>query len=121
MSDQVVEFEGWELVLKETVPADLQKGFREAVIKFRYWLREMGKEANVGAFRAHLAWKKSYLPPEKYETRRQALRWYWEKGGKRPKAAISNQPLPRLRPPSIQSSIPFRRDYGKQASRCQWP
>ncbi|HBA85983.1 MAG TPA: integrase [Verrucomicrobia bacterium] len=32
----------------------------------------------------HLAWKKSYLSPERYETRRQALRWYYDKGRKVP-------------------------------------
>ena len=83
MDEKIAEFEGWERALRDTVPAALQADYREAVVKFRYWLREKGKAANVGAFKEHLAWKKSYLPPEKYELRRQALRWYWEKGAKR--------------------------------------
>ena len=82
MSAEMVEFEGWEKVLRATVPPGLQATYREAVVKFRYWLREKGKDATVGAFKEHLAWKKSYLPPEAYEIRRQALRWYWEKGEK---------------------------------------
>ena len=83
MDQAIVEFADWEQALRDTVPADLRQGYREAVVKFRYWLRENGKTATVEAFREHLAWKKSYLPPEKFERRRQALRWYWEKGAKR--------------------------------------
>ena len=83
MDQPIVEFEDWEQALRDTVPADLRQGYREAVVKFRYWLRENGKTATVEAFREHLAWKKSYLPPEKFECRRQALRWYWEKGRKK--------------------------------------
>jgi len=75
MSDPVVVFEDWERVLKETVPVRLQGGYREAVVKFRYWLREKGKRADLEAFKEHLAWKKGYLPAKKYEIRRQALRW----------------------------------------------
>ncbi len=83
MNQPIVEFADWEQALKETVPAELREGYREAVVKFRYWLRENGKPATVESFKEHLAWKKSYLPPEKFERRRQALRWYWEKGAKR--------------------------------------
>ena len=83
MDQPIVEFEDWEQALRDTVPAVLRQGYREAVVKFRYWLRENGKTATVEAFREHLAWKKSYLPPEKFERRRQALRWYWEKGEKK--------------------------------------
>ncbi len=83
MDDQTVEFEDWERVLRDTVPAALQPAYREAVAKFRYWLREKGKAANLEAFKRHLAWKKSYLPAKEHEMRRQALRWYWLKGKKR--------------------------------------
>ena len=82
MSEPIVVFEDWEKVLRETVPVELQRGYREAVVKFRYWLREKGRAATVEAFKEHLAWKQSYLPAKKYEIRRQALRWYWEKGKK---------------------------------------
>lgn len=84
MDHRIIEFEEWERVLKATVPADLQAGYREAVTKFRYWLREKGKAATVEAFKEHLAWKKSYLEPDRFRVRRQALRWYFENG--RPKA-----------------------------------
>ena len=83
MDQPIVEFADWEQALRDTVPADLRQGYREAVVKFRYWMREKGKAATVEAFREHLAWKKSYLQPEEFERRRQALRWYWEKGAKR--------------------------------------
>jgi acylphosphatase len=82
MNDAIVEFEGWEKVLKDTVPVTLQAGYREAVVKFRHWLRETGKKATVEVFKEHLAWKKSYLGPDRYELRRQALRWYYDKGRK---------------------------------------
>ena len=82
MSAEMVVLEEWERVLRDTVPADKQALWREAVVKFRYWLRETGRAPTVEAFKEHLAWKKSYLPPARYEERRQALRWYWEKGKK---------------------------------------
>ena len=63
MDDQIVEFEGRERALRDTVPAALQADYREAVVKFRYWLREKGKEATVAAFKQHLAWKKSFCQP----------------------------------------------------------
>ena len=72
--------EDWERVLRDTVLADKQTLWREAAVKFRYWLRETGRAPTVEAFRENLAWKKSYLPPARYEERLQALRWYWEKG-----------------------------------------
>ena len=82
MDERIVEFEDWERALRDTVPANLQGAYREAVVKFRYWLREKGKTASVEAFKEHLAWKQSYLPPAQVEMRRQALRWYWDKGKK---------------------------------------
>ena len=45
MNQPIVEFADWEQALRETVPADLREGYREAVVKFRYWLRENGKPA----------------------------------------------------------------------------
>ena len=80
MGGSIVLFEGWERVLRETVPVTLQAGYREAVMKFRHWLREKGKAASVEAFKEHLAWKQSYLPPEQYAVRRAALRWYYGQG-----------------------------------------
>ena len=78
-----MRFDDWEKVLRDTVPVNLQKEYREAIVKFRYWLREQGKVASVEVFKEHLAWKKSYLSPGRYEVRRQALRWYYDKGIKR--------------------------------------
>ena len=80
--ERIVVFEDWEQALRDSVPANLQPGFREAIVKFRHWLKEQGKTACVEVFKEHLAWKKSYLPPGPYEVRLQALRWYFEKGTK---------------------------------------
>ena len=82
MDDPIVEFDDWNRVLRESVPVALQAGYREAVVKFLYWLREKGKQPNVAAFKEHLEWKKSYLPAKQYELRRNALRWYWQVGRK---------------------------------------
>lgn len=82
MGDLIVKFVGWEKVLRDTVPAKLQADYREAIVKFLYWLREQGKPATVEVFKEHLAWKQSYLAPERYEVRRQALRWYFQHGSK---------------------------------------
>ncbi|HBA83893.1 MAG TPA: hypothetical protein DCZ95_07365 [Verrucomicrobia bacterium] len=57
MDELIVEFEGWEKVLKGTAPVKLQAEYREAVLKFRYWLWEARKKATVEAFKEHLAWK----------------------------------------------------------------
>ena len=50
MSEMVIAFEDWERVLRDTVPPDRQGAWREAVVKFRYWLRETGKPPTVVVF-----------------------------------------------------------------------
>ena len=87
MNDQAFRFEDWETALRETVAPELQRGYREAIVKFRYWLRQTRKEPDVEAFKAHLEWKQSYLPPERFEIRRAALRWYYQEGRLRMKSA----------------------------------
>jgi integron integrase len=77
MSDSVV-FEDWESVLKAQVPPDRQRPYREAIVEFLYWLREKGKQPVVETFKEHLAWKQSYLSPERFAIRREALRWYYK-------------------------------------------
>jgi len=59
MNQSPVVFEDWATVLRHSVPPDRFPGFREAIVKFRYWLRETGKVASVTTFREHLNWKKS--------------------------------------------------------------
>ena len=80
MSWDIGPFDQWQKVLRETVPIKLQAAYREAIVKFRYWLRETGKVPDVATFREHLAWKKSYLSPEKFAVRQAALRWYYAAG-----------------------------------------
>ena len=114
MSTDVVQFDQWAMALRDTVPFKLQAAYREAIVKFLYWLRETGKVPSVEVFKEHLAWKKSYLSPEKYAVRREALRWYYDQG-RRAAAARTNpntgrgeftrMPLPahvvRDRPPEV--------------------
>jgi integrase len=69
--------EDWERLLREAVPADRQRGYREAIVKFRYWLRATGKPPTVAAFKEHLDWKQSYLSPARFAVRQEALRWYY--------------------------------------------
>lgn len=45
MDATVISFDDWEQVLKTAVPPDRQRAYHEAIIKFRYWLRETGKTA----------------------------------------------------------------------------
>jgi hypothetical protein len=71
MGDKPIVFENWEQVLQAEVPPDCQSAWRTAIVKFRYWLRETGKAPVDAAFKEHLEWKESYLPPEPYEVRRQ--------------------------------------------------
>lgn len=83
MKNDVIVFEDWNPALSAEVAPELQRGYREAIIKFRYWLRQTGKPANVATFKEHLAWKKSYLSPSRYAVRLEALRWYYREGAKR--------------------------------------
>ena len=85
MDLELFRFEDWETALRETVPQELQSRYREAIVKFRYWLRQTGKQPDVETFKAHLEWKRSYLSPERFEMRRDALRWYFQEGRRRMK------------------------------------
>jgi len=68
-------FDDWEHALRTSVPADRRHAYREAIVKFRYWLQKTGKLPDAETFREHLEWKKSYLAPDRFEIRREALRW----------------------------------------------
>ena len=92
MDNGVVFFEDWERVLRAEVPLELQRGYREAIVKFRYWLREKGRSADVATFKEHLAWlktlfaedRKNNLPgvwlPEGLERKyaRAGEKWEWQ-------------------------------------------
>jgi hypothetical protein len=80
MQDVAITFDDWELVLRSEVPAAKQRGFREAIVKFRYWLQKTGKEPVVEVFKEHLAWKKSYLSTDRFTVSQEALRWYYGMG-----------------------------------------
>lgn len=100
MGSLIVEFKDWEKVLRNTVSASLQAGYRAAIVKFCYWLMEKGQAANVEAFKEYLAMEKSYLPPEQFEICRQTLRWYYDKGRKTP----TEEALPEQKKSSAQTS-----------------
>lgn len=101
MDDRPIVFEGWQAALSG-VPAEVRPAYREAITKFRYWLRETGKAATAGTFKAHLAWKKSYLPPDKFALRQEALRWYYAEGVKRMRTLRPSpeSPAPSTTPPA---------------------
>src|ERR1035437_9998812 len=77
MDNAPICFDDWEHVLRTSVPADRRHAYREAIVKFRYWLRETGKLPDAEPLREHLEGKKSYLGPDRFEIRREALRWYY--------------------------------------------
>ena len=43
MDALAIVFDDWEQVLAATLPKDLRKPYREAIVKFRYWLRQTGR------------------------------------------------------------------------------
>ena len=94
MDALTIVFDDWEQVLASTLPPDLRKPYREAIVKFRYWLRQTGKTPDAETFKEHLDWKKSYLSPDRFEVRRDALRWYYKEGLRRMKAAGQNPSKP---------------------------
>lgn len=91
MDAKPIVFEDWEAVLNAEVPLERQRRYREAIVKFRYWLRETGKPAIDAVFKEHLEWKKSYLSAERFEIRREALRWYYKTGLERMKKTDSGK------------------------------
>jgi hypothetical protein len=109
MGNNSIVFDDWGTVLKQTVAPELQQEYREAIGKFRYWLKQTGKTPNVKTFKEHLEWKKSYLSPEKYEIRLKALRWDYKKGLNR---MNEKQPMPiRQRQPSSVKEQHFVHGY----------
>ncbi len=70
MEDKPIVFEDWEQALMTSVPPDRRRAYREAIVKFRYWIRQTGKLSNIETFKEHLSWKQSYLSPERFELRR---------------------------------------------------
>jgi hypothetical protein len=119
MGDGAIVFADWEEALRTGVPPDRQRGYREAIVKFRYWLKETGRPAVPETFKAHLEWNKSYLSAERFEIRREALRWYYREGRKRMAAArgegwLRNGPYGAFRGPRLQviRSADFAQDCG---------
>jgi hypothetical protein len=114
MDDIPITFEDWETVLKTAAPPDRYPAWREAIVKFRYWQRQTGKSPTAATFREHLDWKKAYLTPERFEIRREALRWYYGEGLPRMKAAepagIPSATAEGNRPPTPNQSVRARKN-----------
>jgi integron integrase len=83
MDDIVITFDDWEQVLRAGVSPNRYRAYREAIVKFRYWLRETNNVPTVESFKRHLEWKQSYLDPDRFTIRQDALRWYYQEGRKR--------------------------------------
>lgn len=66
MENTPIIFNDWEQVLNAEVSQERRCFYREAIKEFRYWLRETGNTPVDETFKAHLEWKKSYLPPERF-------------------------------------------------------
>lgn len=71
MDATVISFDDWEQVLKTVVPPDRQRPYREAIVKFKYWIRETEKPACAEVFKEHLDWKQSCLAPELFVIHRE--------------------------------------------------
>ena len=67
MQTTPIVFDNWESVLETTVPTERQEHYREAIAKFRRWLRETGKAPVADTFKEHLEEEKSCLHPEQFE------------------------------------------------------
>ncbi len=103
MDATVIVFDDWESTLKAQAPEDRYRGYREAIVKFRYWLRETGKPADAATFKEHLNWKRSYLTPDRFSIRLEALRWYYQEGRKR---MVSRAPSPKSATPMPANEEP---------------
>lgn len=78
-----VHFDNWRKVLSEEVPLEKRAAYSEAIVKFHYWLRQKGKPPTLESFREHVAWKQSYMQPERFVIRREALRWFYKEAIRR--------------------------------------
>ena len=54
MDALTIVFDDWEQVLAATIPPDLRKPYREAIVKFRYWLRQTGKTPDAETFKRNM-------------------------------------------------------------------
>lgn len=87
MAAKVLRFDDWKQAIGAQVPAEKRAAYSEAITKFHYWLRQKAKPMTHEAFKEHVAWKKSYMPADRFAIRREALRWYYKEALKRSAAA----------------------------------
>ena len=69
----------WRAALEREIPVSDRAAYREAIVKFHYWLKQEGKRPTLETFKEHVEWKRSYMPPGRFAVRRKALRWYFKK------------------------------------------
>ncbi len=72
-----VRIHDWQAALEREIPAVERAAYREAIVKFHYWLKQEGKPPTLDTFKEHVDWKRSYMPPERFAVRRKALLWYF--------------------------------------------
>ncbi len=122
MEAKGVVFNDWEAVLRAEVDPKIRRAYREAIVKFRYWLRETGKAPVPATFKAHLDWKASYLPAEKVALRREALRWYYRTGLRCQRGAASpsrpSQAQPRTNPRAAPPTPPQPKPTATRPARA---
>lgn len=94
MQTTSIVFDNWESVLETTVPTERQEIYREAIAKFRRWLRETGKAPVADTFKEHIEEEKSSLPPDQFEMNLEGLRWYYKEGLRQMKSAGEAPPKP---------------------------
>lgn len=98
MSGAVLRFDDWERALEEQVPIEKRAAYSEAVRKFRFWLKQKSKPATLESFQEHVAWKKSYMSPDRFAIRREALRWYYAEAVRRSEASSNTGRTPSKAP-----------------------
>lgn len=83
MAAEVLRFDGWRQAIRAQVPVEKRAAYSEAITKFHYWLRQNAKPITLETFQEHVAWKKSYMPADRFAIRREALQWYYKEALKR--------------------------------------
>ena len=80
MESKPIIFEDWDQVLIASVPPDRRQAYREAIVKFRYWLKQTGALPDVEAFKKHLSWKQSYLSPGTFRAQARRTKMVLQRG-----------------------------------------
>ena len=69
----MIIFDEWEKILKVGDSPDRCRAFREAIAKFRYWLRETYQKPVAEAFKRHFDWKQTYFDSDRFAISQEPL------------------------------------------------